>query len=69
MNAALYIVQKKALQALEPRVPLDFVRDIFPDMLKRGCRLFGYLSREYIKDIGTPDRYEKVQQDFVSGQN
>jgi histidinol-phosphate phosphatase family protein len=67
VNAALYIVQKKALQALEPRIPLDFVRDIFPAMLKRGCRLFGYSSREYIKDMGTPDRYEKVHQDFVSG--
>src|SRR2546426_7304074 len=67
VNAALYIVQKKALQAIEPRVPLDFVRDIFPEMLKRGCRLFGYSSREYIKDMGTPDRYEKVQQDFMSG--
>jgi histidinol-phosphate phosphatase family protein len=67
VNAALYIVQKKALQALEPRVPLDFVRDLFPEMLQRGCRLFGYASREYIKDMGTPDRYAKVQQDFVSG--
>src|SRR4029450_3185075 len=56
VNAALYIVQKKALQALDPRFPLDFVRDIFPEMLKRGYRLFGYASREYIKDMGTPDR-------------
>jgi len=67
VSAALYIVQKRALQALEPRVPLDFVRDLFPAMLQRGCRLFGYSSREYIKDMGTPDRYAKVQQDFVSG--
>jgi histidinol-phosphate phosphatase family protein len=67
VNAALYIVQKQALQALEPRVPCDFVRDIFPEMLQRGCRLFGYVSREYIKDMGTPDRYAKVQQDFLSG--
>ncbi len=35
-------------------------KDIFPVMLKNNKRLFGYITEEYAKDIGTPQRYQKV---------
>ena len=38
---------------------LDFGQDLFPGMLDRGNRLLGHRSPEYIKDIGTPDRYAR----------
>ena len=40
--------------------PRDFVKDIFPAMLAQGEPLYGYKTSEYIKDMGTADRYEKV---------
>lgn len=39
---------------------LDFGKDIFPQMLRDGAHLRGYNSPEFIKDIGTPDRYHWV---------
>lgn len=36
-------------------------------MLQQGRRLLGYNTPEYIKDIGTPERYDKVCGEVASG--
>ena len=47
---------------------LDFGKDIFPQMLvARGEKLLGYNSPEFIKDIGTPERYDKICAQFAAG--
>jgi histidinol-phosphate phosphatase family protein len=68
VNAALYIIEKRALQPFSDRKEkLDFAHDLFPEMLAADAKLYGYHSREYIKDMGTPERLERVEADFVSG--
>lgn len=68
VNAALYIVDRAALQGLEamPGKP-DFGKHVFPAMLSAGRHLQGYVSTEYIKDAGTPERLAKVCRDLASG--
>lgn len=74
VNAALYVLEKRALAPLHasrtthhaPTI-LDFGKDIFPAMLARGATLLGYNSPEYIKDIGTPERYDRVCAEFANG--
>ncbi len=34
-------------------------REVLPNALKKGARLYGYITSELIKDIGTPERYQK----------
>jgi histidinol-phosphate phosphatase family protein len=46
---------------------LDFGKDLFPALLRRGARLMGYHSPEYIKDIGTPQRYDRVRAEYEEG--
>jgi len=68
VNAALYIVDKHALAPwADSEEKLDFAHDLFPRMLEEGNRLYAYHSREYIKDMGTPDRLARVEGDLVSG--
>ena len=68
VNAGLYAIRKESLAAWKyNQSPMDFGKDLFPEMLKRGVRLAGYNSPEYIKDIGTPDRYDRVCAEYVSG--
>src|SRR5947209_16698976 len=74
VNAGLYVLEKSALEAyrlslkLEPQsLPLDFGKDMFPAMLRSGSRLLGYNSPEYIKDIGTPERYDRVCSEYELG--
>lgn len=62
-SAAIYILEPTALKYLRPGNS-DFMKDFFPLLLKKGVNLFGYLSKEYSKDIGTPERYKQVQLKF-----
>lgn len=68
VNAALYIVERSALEQWRHiAVPSDFGHDLFPAMIAAGQRLFGYISAEYIKDLGTPTRLDKVERHLASG--
>lgn len=74
VNAGLYVMKRSALEKFHaafvseptPRA-LDFGRDIFPALLRDGKQLLGYNTPEYIKDIGTPERYDKVCDEVVRG--
>jgi D,D-heptose 1,7-bisphosphate phosphatase len=65
VNAALYILSPRVLEYIHGRS--DFGKDIFPAMLGGGEKLTGYISTEYIKDMGTPERWESVADDVKSG--
>jgi D,D-heptose 1,7-bisphosphate phosphatase len=68
VNAALYVVERSALEAWRHVAPpLDFAKTLFPRMLAEGARIVGYVSPEYIKDAGTPDRVDKVERDLQRG--
>jgi histidinol-phosphate phosphatase family protein len=74
VNAGLYVLEKSALKSFlpsaDPHLPsaiLDFGKDIFPAMVRAGEKLLGYNSPEFIKDIGTPERYDKISAQFAAG--
>ena len=75
VNAGLYVIEKRALAPFraarsspEASAPLlDFGKDIFPEMLRSGGKLLGYNSPEFIKDIGKPERYDRVCEQFANG--
>jgi histidinol-phosphate phosphatase family protein len=68
VNAALYWVRRDSMQAWRGNPgQLDFGKDLFPSMLSSGSILRGYVSPEYIKDCGTPERLDRVAADFASG--
>jgi histidinol-phosphate phosphatase family protein len=68
VNAGLYVLEKRALAPwLKSIQMLDFGKDVFPAMLQDHRQLFGYSSPEYIKDIGTPERHDRVCAEFERG--
>jgi len=68
VNAALYVIDRASIESWSNESgKLDFAHDLFPRMLESDARLFGYYSREYIKDMGTPDRLARVEGDLESG--
>lgn len=72
VNAALYVIEKDALRPWyenrqEHTYPLDFGKHLFPALLSKGAYLHGYVSREYIKDAGTPVRLDRVIGHYNSG--
>jgi histidinol-phosphate phosphatase family protein len=68
VNAALYVLDRAGLEDVTPRDgKADIAKHMFPRMLDLGRPLFGYVSPEYVKDMGTPERLDKVERDFVAG--
>ena len=68
VNAAFYVVEKSLLTAYRDMAPpSDFARDLFPAAVRDGRHLHGYRSFEYIKDLGTPSRLDKVERHLAGG--
>lgn len=67
-NAALFVLQKKYLIDFIPaQGQYDLVKDIIQSMITEGYKFKAYITLEYIKDTGTPERLKKVEQDLMSG--
>ena len=67
VNAALFIFSPEILEQIEIGVKSHIEKNVLPRCLEVGLNLYGYVSPEYIKDMGTPDRYEAVCKDVESG--
>jgi D,D-heptose 1,7-bisphosphate phosphatase len=67
VNAALFIFTPKILKTIEKGVKCHIEKTILPQCLSAGMNLYGYISPEYIKDMGTPERYYSVCEDLISG--
>lgn len=75
VNAGIEIVSPELLKETKknfiPRHPetpdkIDLDRDVLKPNIKSG-RIFAYDTPEYIKDMGTPERYYEVENDIISG--
>lgn len=67
VSAALYVLDPLALRHVRPGVPQDFVRDVFPSLLSAGSTLRAYRTVEYLHDMGTPERLQRVRADVAAG--
>ena len=63
VNAGIYCISYKALDAIDKEKKLDLDKDIVQKAIKGG-RVFAYISTEYAKDMGTPDRLDQVTHDI-----
>ena len=66
VNAGLHIISPKLLnnEINLPKIDLD--RHLLKPLAGMG-KMFCYDSPEYVKDMGTPERFEAVTRDFESG--
>ena len=69
VNAATYVVERHSLETVAARAPrrADLARDLLPLLITAGARVAAYRSREYVKDMGTPERLAKVTHDLQDG--
>lgn len=66
VNAGIHLLSPKLIPAGRQLVSLDLDKDILIPLLDK-CPVFAYNSTEYVKDMGTPERYKEVCDDYVSG--
>lgn len=65
-HAGVSVLEPHALQEIAPHAH-DFGRDVFPTWIEAGMSLHGWRipATTYLLDIGTPDRYERAQREWV----
>lgn len=63
-NAAVYCLSPKILDYIGDAAREDWAHDVFPRVLAGGKPLYAYQTAEYIKDMGTPERYAAVNRDW-----
>lgn len=66
VNAGLHVMNKKVLDHIVETPKVDLDRQILKPLAGTG-KMYVYNSPEYVEDMGTPERYEKVQRSFRSG--
>ena len=77
VNAGLHVIDPKVLEQSEKNVEIDpttgFPKgkvDLDRQILKPLCgtsKMFCYDSPEYVKDMGTPERFHQVEADYRNG--
>lgn len=68
VNAALYVAERSAFETLVPcEGQMDIASELFVAMIAEGLSVRAYRSVEYIRDMGTPARYERVTSDIRQG--
>ena len=66
VNAGLHMFSPRIFESFHEAKKCDLDRDVLKALIKEG-ELSVYDSPEYIKDMGTPDRYYAVIEDIKSG--
>jgi mannose-1-phosphate guanylyltransferase/phosphomannomutase len=67
VNAAMYVFSRRLIDVIEVGLKCNIEKDVLRKSIGSGFGLYGYITAEYIKDMGTPDRYIAVCDDVKSG--
>jgi len=66
-NTGIYIIEPWVFDELPEKCELDFSKDVFPKLLQKGEKLYGYKHKGYWSDIGNPHELLATQRDMLSG--
>ena len=66
VNAGLYALSPKIIKYIKRGAKADFGKDVFPKLVSED-KIYGYVTAEYLKDMGTPLRLAEVRRDYKSG--
>jgi mannose-1-phosphate guanylyltransferase/phosphomannomutase len=67
INTGIYVLEPGILERMTRGKNYDFSKDLFPDMLRDGAKLGGYIIDAYWTDIGNLDQYQQANYDALEG--
>lgn len=65
-NAEMFVDEIENIQSSKGEDKVDLEKELIIPLIATSP-IYAYHSTEYVKDIGTPDRLEKVTADYVNG--
>lgn len=66
VNAGLHVISPELLKQEYDSEKIDLDRQLLKPLASTG-KMFAYQSSEYVKDMGTPERYRSVCEDYKKG--
>lgn len=67
VNAGAYLFEPPVVDLIPPGVPYSLERGLFPTLLQKNRRVFGFVTPGYWMDIGTVEKYLQVHLDILTG--
>lgn len=67
VNAGFFLFEKSAFDYFTEAKKCNLERDFIYDRVKNGRPVYAYSSAEYIKDVGTPERFQAVEREVKAG--
>jgi len=67
INAGIYILEPDILARIPPGKKVSIERDTFQQLLTRGEPMYAYSSSAYWLDMGTPEKYLRLNHDLLTG--
>lgn len=68
INAGAYLFEPSLLKLIPADSSYSLERSVFPRLLENNGRLFGFISRGYWIDIGTPESYLRAHLEMMDRQ-
>ncbi len=67
VNTGMYILEPEIFDLMEQGKQYDWSQDIFPQLLREGKPIYGYIMEEYWCDVGNLGQYREAQEHLLSG--
>jgi mannose-1-phosphate guanylyltransferase len=67
INAGCYVFDPNVVDAIPLNTVVSVEREIFPDLISNGRKVFGFIDDSYWLDIGTPKALLQGSRDLVQG--
>lgn len=67
VNSGIYCFSKRVFDYVEEPKKYGLEKDVIRKMIENGDKVYSYHSTEYVKDMGTPERFYQVNEDYQNG--
>src|SRR3954454_25401365 len=68
VNTGIYVMEPEVFDHVEPGAIVDWSGDVFPELVKAGAPVYGYVAEGYWEDVGTHESYLRAQADVLNRQ-
>jgi mannose-1-phosphate guanylyltransferase / phosphomannomutase len=68
VNTGIYVMEPEVFRSVPAGRAVDWSADVFPELLRQGAPVYGYVADGYWEDVGTHESYLKAQADVLNRQ-
>ncbi|MCW2776838.1 MAG: mannose-phosphate guanyltransferase [Frankiales bacterium] len=66
VNTGIYVMEPEVFRSVAAGRSVDWSADVFPELLRQGAPVYGYVADGYWEDVGTHESYLKAQADVLN---